>query len=523
MIGYQLLWMMSSFANLGKSGVHAGARSWPLPSCSWMKDGRWNPFGQMGGPAMKARLDRVNGSHEMASSTHWPPIRSVAALTTQQNAFGVMMNRFIAAVVLVAAVGLQAPVQASEQTGWQVEVTPYGWLMGVDGKVAVNDREASFEKDFSDLKDNVDAGFMGLIAASYNRFVLFGQYDYAALSTEGSLRRDLGLPVPPGVGVKGELDTTIATLGIGYRFDTFGENTLDVLVGVRDLKLDTELQRAASARSREMNVTDTLIMLRPSFRISERWRFNPTIAYAVGGDSDTHYELQPELQYQFADSFALRFGYRSLNYELESGNPNSTDDYRAFDGSLSGFLIGVGWTFPAHRSTVAAAPATVPAPVTTRPAAPPPVAAAPPSDADRDGVPDASDRCPNTPVGSQVDGQGCECDITVQLQFGFDSAELTAADTAELDRVATRMREITWVAGVAEGHTDSVGDDAYNLRLSERRARAVVDYLAGRGVDAERVRVVGLGEARPIAPNTTEAGRAQNRRVVLRRTDCNGA
>jgi outer membrane protein OmpA-like peptidoglycan-associated protein len=426
------------------------------------------------------------------------------------------MKKLGSAVALLAVIGAPGPVQASEQDGWQFEITPYAWLTGIDGDVAARGREASFEKDFSDLKDNVDAGFMGLVSASYNRVVLFGQYDYVELGPDGSLVADLGVSALPGGRVDGSLDTKIGTLGIGYRFDTFGENTIDVLVGVRDISIEAELRAAGQARSREIGATDTLIMLRPSIRLSERWRFNPTMSYAVAGDSDTHYELQPEFQYQFSDSFALRFGYRSLNYELESGS-KGTDDYRGIDGTLSGFLIGAGWTFPARTAAVAAAPA--PEPV--RQPEPTPVAAAPapPADADQDGVPDAGDRCPDTPRGSRVDQRGCDCDVTVQLQFEFDSAVLTAADKDLLNSLADRMREANWTGGVAEGHTDSIGSDAYNQGLSSRRAQAVVDHIASRGV-GDRVGVVGLGEAQPVANNATAEGRAQNRRVVLRRTDC---
>jgi OOP family OmpA-OmpF porin len=66
-----------------------------------------------------------------------------------------------------------------------------------------------------------------------------------------------------------------------------------------------------------------------------------------------------------------------------------------------------------------------------------------------------------------------------------------------------------------EGHTDSVGSDAYNERLSERRAHAVKDYLVHQGIDASRISTVGYGEAKPVASNKTESGRAQNRRAEI--------
>jgi outer membrane protein OmpA-like peptidoglycan-associated protein len=77
------------------------------------------------------------------------------------------------------------------------------------------------------------------------------------------------------------------------------------------------------------------------------------------------------------------------------------------------------------------------------------------------------------------------------------------------------------VAGEIVGHTDSIGDDAYNMDLSKRRAHAVTEYLRGKGIKlADRFEATGMGETKPLADNSTEEGRAQNRRVTIRRQDC---
>ena len=165
-----------------------------------------------------------------------------------------------------------------------------------------------------------------------------------------------------------------------------------------------------------------------------------------------------------------------------------------------------------------------PVPVAAPPPPPPPPAApAKCADSDGDGVCDADDKCPNTPAGDRVGPFGCSCDVTIRTHFAFDSAELTAEDKAQLDAVATRLTELKFVEGTATGHTDSVGDEAYNMKLSERRAQAVVDYLAAKGVAQGRIKAIGMGESKPIATNETEAGRAENRRVTIRRTDCGPA
>ena len=108
------------------------------------------------------------------------------------------------------------------------------------------------------------------------------------------------------------------------------------------------------------------------------------------------------------------------------------------------------------------------------------------------------------------------------LRFGFDSADLTATDKQELDVVNQQIEAFRPLLrqNVAHmnviGHTDSTGPEAYNQKLSERRAQAVAEYFAGEGqVPRETMRVSGKGEIEPIADNSTEAGRDQNRRVVI--------
>jgi outer membrane protein len=168
-----------------------------------------------------------------------------------------------------------------------------------------------------------------------------------------------------------------------------------------------------------------------------------------------------------------------------------------------------------------------PAPVAVAAPPPPPPVAAPVaakcSDQDGDGVCDADDKCPNTPAGDRVGPFGCSCDVVIRTHFAFDSAVLTAEDKATLDAAAARLKELNFVEGTATGHTDNIGTAEYNQKLSERRAQAVVDYLAAKGVYPGRIKPIGMGLTKPIADNATEEGRAQNRRVTIRRTDCGPA
>jgi OOP family OmpA-OmpF porin len=141
------------------------------------------------------------------------------------------------------------------------------------------------------------------------------------------------------------------------------------------------------------------------------------------------------------------------------------------------------------------------------------------ADTDRDGVLDSKDRCANTPRGDRIDAQGCSLTVRLEVLFLTNSAEIRPESAAELDRVAALLRSLPSFAGVIEGHTDDVGSARSNQALSQRRAEAVLNYLIERGVDASRLRAEGFGESRPEASNSTPEGRAQNRRVLLKRTD----
>lgn len=159
-------------------------------------------------------------------------------------------------------------------------------------------------------------------------------------------------------------------------------------------------------------------------------------------------------------------------------------------------------------------------------------------DDDGDGVKNSIDKCPDTPKGVPVDATGCpltppapppvvveevvivkeEVIVINDVLFEFDSARLTAADKSKLDLIATRLkREAPSAQLHVSGHTDSVGRDAYNQKLSEKRAMAVTDYLVSSGIPRSAfVSVEGDGEARPVADNATAAGRSLNRRVEIK-------
>jgi OOP family OmpA-OmpF porin len=101
------------------------------------------------------------------------------------------------------------------------------------------------------------------------------------------------------------------------------------------------------------------------------------------------------------------------------------------------------------------------------------------------------------------------------VHFDFDKSKIRPDAKPVLDEAVRTLKEEGGIAVIVEGHTDSVGSDAYNMKLSHRRANAVSDYLASHGIPASRIRTEGYGESRPVASNDTADGRAQNRRVEL--------
>jgi OOP family OmpA-OmpF porin len=144
----------------------------------------------------------------------------------------------------------------------------------------------------------------------------------------------------------------------------------------------------------------------------------------------------------------------------------------------------------------------------------PMVVAPKPMDSDGDGVTDDLDQCPNTPKGATVDARGCWTYAAVVL-FDFDSAEIKSEAHPMLDEAVLILKKNPEIKVEIDGHTDNVGPAAYNMMLSERRARSIMKYFVDHGVEAQRLTIKGFGFTKPAASNDTKEGRAKNRRVEL--------
>ena len=144
-----------------------------------------------------------------------------------------------------------------------------------------------------------------------------------------------------------------------------------------------------------------------------------------------------------------------------------------------------------------------------------------PKDSDGDGVYDHLDKCPNTPRGIKVDSDGCpvpikeKVSITLHVEFDFDKYNVRSEYHSHIAKVANFLKAYPKTNAVLEGHTDNIGSEEYNLKLSNRRAEGVKQYLVDKfGISGSRISTKGFGYSQPVATNKTEEGRQQNRRVV---------
>lgn len=145
-------------------------------------------------------------------------------------------------------------------------------------------------------------------------------------------------------------------------------------------------------------------------------------------------------------------------------------------------------------------------------------------DTDGDGVADNEDRCPN--VKGTIANKGCPemkvedvkkiTQIASKIFFETNSDKLKVASLVQLDELAEILKRYEGANLIVEGHTDSQGEDDYNMTLSQKRTESVKTYLMGKGIMESRLTASGFGESKPIADNKTSVGRAKNRRVELK-------
>ena len=215
--------------------------------------------------------------------------------------------------------------------------------------------------------------------------------------------------------------------------------------------------------------------------------------------------------YEIADNFLLRSDVRyRYNNNFDANIQPGTNEF-------NDMVVNAGFVIPFGDKPKAAAKK-VEAPVTPAPIAKPVPAPVDCStlDSDHDGVNDCLDKCPNTVKGTKVDSYGCPIKLIIKgSNFKYDSAVLTSEAKSILSEVAQSVNAYPDKNAIdVNGYTSSEGSDSYNMKLSQKRSKSVVDFLKSKGV-TNKLTAKGFGKAKPIADNKTEAGRSENRRVEL--------
>ena len=184
----------------------------------------------------------------------------------------------------------------------------------------------------------------------------------------------------------------------------------------------------------------------------------------------------------------------------------TVDNWRNANGEVWKNSAGQCWRNNAWTPATAAAGcdgAIVAAPAAPAPA-PAPAAAAAPAPAPKP-----------APAPAPAPAAATKVTYAADAFFDFDKSVLKTEGKAKLDDLVGKVKGINLEVIIAVGHTDSVGADAYNQKLSVRRADAVKAYLVSKGIEKNRVYTEGKGEKQPVADNKTSAGRAKNRRVEI--------
>lgn len=247
-----------------------------------------------------------------------------------------------------------------------------------------------------------------------------------------------------------------------------------------------------------------------TYSFGDRTGFTPFALLGVGGNyndvspNEDEFDFMANAGLGFVTGPVIKYGDIRLRAEARYV-------FDTFENEYGDIRYGLGIEIPLLK---AREPLPEPAPVE------PKVVEVPSGlrDDDGDGVINDRDQCPETPEGERVDGVGCPLGNLIPLNgvtFEFDKTRLRPDAQTILDLATLVLNKYPDMQVEVAGHTDNLGDDAYNQQLSEGRANAVRDYFVSKGVN-NPITARGYGEAEPIADNGSEEGRERNRRVELR-------
>lgn len=237
-----------------------------------------------------------------------------------------------AAAAVAAALMLQ-PGSARAQD-WTGQLTVYGWGAGFGGDLTPfsGAPTLSFDKSLSEVLEDLDGAFFITGLARRGNLVLLGDFTYSSSSRAGL--------VPPGIAASGEVTLRSLTLAAGQRFDA-GTTTVDLLGGIRAWRVDglVSVPLAGISLAPEQSFVDPIVALRVNTPVAPRWNVLGYFDFGgFGVGSDLTWQAAVTANYQATDNLYLSAGWRHLHIDYEDGGT-------AFEGSMSGPLVGATWRF----------------------------------------------------------------------------------------------------------------------------------------------------------------------------------
>ena len=245
------------------------------------------------------------------------------------------------AATFACVLAAPAPTLAQEvNEGWKVSVTPYAFLPAYDNDLTNNVTGEKIESsaDFNDILGALSGLFIGKAEVQYNRVGLYADVLYLKLSADGTIDR----PLLGRVQTESELATTAATLSGFYRVAESDRLNVDLLAGVRYIKLKAELDLAAAgpglSRGGDRSVTEPIVGVRATQRIGPRSSLTGYGDYGGFGGATTVWQLYGTYNYQWTPKWTASVGYRHFVIEIDKSHLSS-------DVKLSGPLLGLTYVF----------------------------------------------------------------------------------------------------------------------------------------------------------------------------------
>jgi OOP family OmpA-OmpF porin len=306
-------------------------------------------------------------------------------------------------------------------------------------------------------------------------------------------------PTIGGVYTEGNTGTDRGYANAGLNF---GFNLFDSFIDQVEIGFTNTLDQVDYENGTSTNVTRTFANLIKEYSLTDN-----TSLYSLVGVGYEFFSNDDDLSNEnsFFGNYGLGIKYKiseQVALKLDARHMIETDHG---DNNLS---YNVGLSVPFGEVAKAAPVVAAVAPVVAKVA---PVEA--PKDSDSDGVIDSLDECPNTMAKSKVDSVGCMTLVNLNINFDTNKSNIKDSYNTRIVEFANMLKANPKLKATIGAHTDSVGSDAYNQKLSERRAASTVEALKALKVDASKIKAVGYGETKPVASNDTVEGRAENRRV----------